>query len=283
VEPSSDDHPPLRPETVLALDYRRPLDQIPEEVQALLLLFDGQRTLAQVIEAWGLPDRIARDLVARLVSRQILCEARALDGDVDVPELGAWLGPAPRPRRGSLYTTAAAAFLLCAAGVPTVIGARKARVAPITPPVVPVAPPVVPVAPPPIVAAPVAPPPVAAPPVGDYRALVAEAQALYRNGRTQKAARAAEQALAVRPDGDEALVLAARCALDRGANEQALGAASRAAQANPRNADAQLIVGTVEQQRGRARDARRAYARYLELAPSGAYASEIHAILRTLN
>jgi CheY-like chemotaxis protein len=117
---------------------------------------------------------------------------------------------------------------------------------------------------------------------GDYASLLAEGKALYQRGATKKAVTPLEKAIAVNPNGDEALVVLANCWLDRGNNGKALTYAQQAVKANPENAEAYLVVGAVEQQNNHLGDARDAYEKYIKLAPKGQYASDIRAILKTL-
>jgi hypothetical protein len=123
------------------------------------------------------------------------------------------------------------------------------------------------------------------PPVDDaaYKSLLAEGRALYKAGQAKKAIVPLEKAVALKPDGDEALVILANCHLDRGNMEKALAAAQLAASANGENAEAYLVIGAVEQQKSRNSEARTAYERYLKLAPKGQFAGEIRSILASLH
>ena len=78
------------------------------------------------------------------------------------------------------------------------------------------------------------------------------------------------------------MVLLARADLLAGRATETLVLARRAVAANPRHADAYLLIGTVQQTEGRRQEARSAYQTYLDLAPLGAHASDVRAILRTL-
>ncbi|MEO6952423.1 MAG: response regulator [Polyangia bacterium] len=159
---------------------------------------------------------------------------------------------------------------------PTVVAMPAPSPAPVpTPPVVaekptvPATPAVVPAALPVVAAA-------------DYQKLTDDGKALYKRGQLKKAITSLEQAIAQKPDGDEALVALANCYLDRGSTKKALEKAQAATKANPNNAEGYLVIGAVQQQDGKKSDAKVAYQKYLELAPSGRYASEIRSILTSL-
>jgi tetratricopeptide (TPR) repeat protein len=117
---------------------------------------------------------------------------------------------------------------------------------------------------------------------GDYQALLKEGKSLYGRGQSKKAVTPLEQAIALKPDGDEAFVVLANCWLDRGNLTKALVYAQDALKANPENADAYVVVGAVEQQNNHNGEAKTAYEKYLKLAPKGQYAGDIRAILKTL-
>jgi TPR repeat/Tetratricopeptide repeat len=313
----------LPPESVLEVDYRRAFDQLPDEIVGLLPLFDGRRTLAEVIRETRLGRETAVELVNTLHARRLIATPAPV---AEGPELTEWLAQPLRPTARRSYRRVlqlavgaagvAAAFGLAYALVPRqsvdqprpvaveastsiavaapapVVEAPKAVEAP--PPVVEAPPPVVAAPPPPVVEAPkvvAAPPPVEAPPVAappapaapDYASLVGDGRRLYAKGRLKPAIASLEQALAVEPDGDEALVLLARAHLDQGANQKALTESQRALAKNARSADAWLVVGTVQQQNGKNGEARAAYQHYVELAPKGPFASEIRSILKTLH
>jgi tetratricopeptide (TPR) repeat protein len=100
--------------------------------------------------------------------------------------------------------------------------------------------------------------------------------------RSRDALAACRQVFAGDPHSADAMVLLARADLLAGRATETLVLARRAVVANPRHADAYLLIGTVEQTEGRRQEARSAYQTYLELAPLGAHASDVRAILRTL-
>ncbi len=100
--------------------------------------------------------------------------------------------------------------------------------------------------------------------------------------RTRDALANCRQAFASDPKSADAMILLARANLLAGHSGETLQLAHRAAATNPRNADAFLLIGTVEQTSGRKTEARSAYETYLHLAPLGAHASDVKAILRTM-
>jgi tetratricopeptide (TPR) repeat protein len=269
-----------RLDSVLVVDYRRSLDGIPDEILGLLPLFDGCRSAREALRRARVPDAHAGALLERLRQLGVLCEKEELD-DGEGPDLREWLAQRKKHRRPLLLAGAAAvAVAAVTSGVllrhPAAASSAVAAVAPIVqPPPVAVEPPPVAAEPPPVAVAvppppaPVAvepPPAVAAPPVA-------------------VAVPPPPAPPAAEPPADDypKLIRDARALLDRGAYGKALDAANRAAQARPDSAEPYLLIGTVEQQKGRNPQAQAAYQRYLQLAPKGAYAAEIRAILRTLH
>jgi CheY-like chemotaxis protein len=101
--------PPL--ETILEVDYRvlaERLADIPDEVNRILRLFDGVRTLIQVIDDCGLPDLDAAAVVSRLCQERIIQDARTTVSENDIvgSDMAGWIsevaGPfrsPPRPER----------------------------------------------------------------------------------------------------------------------------------------------------------------------------------------
>ncbi len=119
-------------------------------------------------------------------------------------------------------------------------------------------------------------------PAGEYADLLATGKALYAKGQSKKAIAPLEQAIAVKPDGAEALAVLANCWLDRGNTAKAIGYAQQAVQANPESAEAYLVIGAVEQQGNKNGEARTAYEKYLKLSPKGQYSGDVRSILKTL-
>lgn len=116
----------------------------------------------------------------------------------------------------------------------------------------------------------------------EYKKLLAEGRALYEKGNAKKAIPPLEKAVALKPDGDEALVALANCYLDRGNAPKALSTAQAGIAANPANADAYLVIGAVQQEAKNLPAAKAAYQNYLVLAPKGRFAKEVRAILSSI-
>jgi tetratricopeptide (TPR) repeat protein len=122
----------------------------------------------------------------------------------------------------------------------------------------------------------------AAPVVEDFDSLLARCRDATTRGRWGAARTACNAAQQARPDSPDVLTRLAEIALNRGQGRAAMRLASAALAADPAFADAYVIVGSVEQGANRNQEARAAYNRYLKLAPSGRYASDLRAILATL-
>jgi hypothetical protein len=149
-------------------------------------------------------------------------------------------------------------------------------------PVAEVKPPPTPEVKPPEPAAEVKPPAPAPEGEGDFDALLKEGKTFYDRGQAKKALGVLEKAVALKPESDEAQVALAFCHMDRGAMGKALSAANLALATNPNNGDAYLVVGTAHQSSGKNGEARTAYKKYLELKPKGPHASDVRAILKSL-
>jgi hypothetical protein len=121
-----------------------------------------------------------------------------------------------------------------------------------------------------------------APVVQDFDSLLARCHDATTRGRWGAARTACNAAQQARPDSPDVLTRLAEIALNRGQGRAAMRLASAALAADPAFADAYVIVGSVEQGANRNLEARAAYSRYLKLAPSGRYASDLRAILATL-
>jgi len=259
----------MRGDAVLEVDYAALHGGVPHELDELLALFDGRRTLDEVREQSMFTDEDTARIVARLRRDKLLVKARAtapLDA-LHEAELQSWLAgsaPAGRVRRwlplgaagvtaalivvalvrpgGGHRMAAATAALTPPAPAPSVTQAPAPRVTPApspapTPPAVQAAP------------APTEPEP---PPIAD----------------------AAAQA--------RKLTATARAQLDKGRAKAALASAQAAVALDDRAAEAWLVIGAAQQEFGKNADARAAYEKYLALAPKGAFAGEIRSVLRTL-
>jgi tetratricopeptide (TPR) repeat protein len=107
--------------------------------------------------------------------------------------------------------------------------------------------------------------------------------------KTAMRARKGRDILKACPDAFEAdssnahIALAlAKVEFDRGRSAQALAWGKKALAADPNSADAYVYIGGAEQNAGHRKAAKEAYQRYLQLAPSGRYASDLRAIVRSL-
>jgi hypothetical protein len=115
----------------------------------------------------------------------------------------------------------------------------------------------------------------------DFESLAARCRDATARGRWGVARSACGAAREARPDSPDVLTRLAEIALNRGQGRQALRLANSALASDPAFADAYVIVGSVEQEANRVEQARAAYERYLQLAPSGRFASDLRAILAT--
>jgi tetratricopeptide (TPR) repeat protein len=91
-----------------------------------------------------------------------------------------------------------------------------------------------------------------------------------------------EAALAANPRAVEFAVALAKTEFDRGRIAQALDWSKKAIAVDPDVADPYVFIGEAEQNAGHKRAAKDAYMHYLRLAPSGRYAADLRAVLRSL-
>jgi tetratricopeptide (TPR) repeat protein len=241
-------------ETVFEIDYASlatRIGEVPDEVGAVLRLFDGTRTLRGFMKASAFSDADALRVFGKLCRDGILVQhrERRRDAGSEDEELRAWLGEAdavaenPEPIAKRSYKWIVAAAMATAAVLGGVVAATTMRRAQAPRPPI-AARPVAVVAPPP--------PPSPLPPA-----------------RTRA------------PD-EKLLLLLARHQLDRGALAAAIASCQRAIAIDPKNAEAYLILGAAQQQRAHSRESRAAYQIYLRLAPGGRFASEVRAVLRAM-
>jgi CheY-like chemotaxis protein len=93
---------------VFEVDYRQlaeRLAEIPDEVNAILRLFDGTRTVAQVVEDSGFADMEALGAVTRLYAEGIIYDVASRSAErprSTSPGLGGWLNDATSPFRSAL-------------------------------------------------------------------------------------------------------------------------------------------------------------------------------------
>ena len=78
------------------------LADIPDEVNRILRLFDGGRTLLQVIDDSAMPDLHAAAIISRLCHERIIHDARLSVSDDDIvgSDMDGWLSDAAGPFRG---------------------------------------------------------------------------------------------------------------------------------------------------------------------------------------
>lgn len=94
--------PPL--ETIFELDYEQlsdRLSEIPDEVNGLLRLFDGRRTLARVVDDSDFEDLAALGIISKLYFEGLIREVGTPPADGDKPKkpgIEEWLNNAPPPQ-----------------------------------------------------------------------------------------------------------------------------------------------------------------------------------------
>lgn len=91
-------------ETVFEVDYHllaERLAEIPDEVNGVLRLFDGQRSFMQVIDDCGLPDLDALAVIGKLFREHIIHDVRSRPDSVSAPgaDIEGWLTEAAGPFR----------------------------------------------------------------------------------------------------------------------------------------------------------------------------------------
>jgi CheY-like chemotaxis protein len=95
--------PPL--ETIFEVDYHllaERLAEIPDEVNGVLRLFDGQRTFIHVVDDCGLSDLDALAVIGKLFREQIIRDVRAkLDAPAPGADIEGWLSDAAGPFRAA--------------------------------------------------------------------------------------------------------------------------------------------------------------------------------------
>jgi CheY-like chemotaxis protein len=94
--------PPL--ETTFEVDYHllaERLAEIPDEVNAILRLFDGQRSFIQVIDDCGLSDLDALAVIGKLYREEIIRDVRARPASTGTPgaDIEGWIADATGPFR----------------------------------------------------------------------------------------------------------------------------------------------------------------------------------------
>jgi CheY-like chemotaxis protein len=110
----------------LDVDYTalsKRVEQLPEEVESLIRLFDGRRSTRDVLNESNILDIPALEAIGRLFAEEILFDKRARPvlppaSGVSV-SLNAWLSSAPAPRRSSIGTSRPSTSI---PGLPSVLG-----------------------------------------------------------------------------------------------------------------------------------------------------------------
>jgi CheY-like chemotaxis protein/tetratricopeptide (TPR) repeat protein len=115
----------------------------------------------------------------------------------------------------------------------------------------------------------------------DYARLIATGYERFKANRVSAAAADFSRALALRPNGSEALIGLGIALVDKDP-AKAASYLERGLALNPRDARAQVTLGAAYQTLNRNADAVRAYKVYLSLAPHGEYADEVRTILENL-
>jgi len=111
---------------------------------------------------------------------------------------------------------------------------------------------------------------------------VARGNEFFGQGKYREAAGEYRKALAIRPDAVPVLVSLGDAWLEADQPRSALEPLEAAARLDPTRARAQLLLGTTYHSIGKIGEAAKAYRRYLELEPSGEFASDVKVILANL-
>jgi predicted Zn finger-like uncharacterized protein len=119
-------------------------------------------------------------------------------------------------------------------------------------------------------------------PAGDYNKIVAQADRLLENGRTEQARKLYEKALVGRPDGVEAMTGLGYCDLDRERFLAAVDHFKRALQIAPEFGEALIGLAESYKVRGEKGQALDYYRRYLKAQPNGPRAAMAQKNVREL-
>jgi tetratricopeptide (TPR) repeat protein len=112
--------------------------------------------------------------------------------------------------------------------------------------------------------------------------LLAACRSAFAEKRMKDAEATCAAARDANPESAEACSLLAHALFNRNHRREALAWAERSVKIDPRQADAYVIIGGVHQNAGEKAEAKAAYRKYLELAPTGAYAADLRAIVESL-
>ncbi|MBV70095.1 MAG: hypothetical protein CMH52_02010 [Myxococcales bacterium] len=110
--------------------------------------------------------------------------------------------------------------------------------------------------------------------------LTLEAVKLHNKRKYSAAAKKFEAALALSPNSRPTLIGYTKTLLELGRLKTALTYAEKAARIAPNNSEIFLILGNARQDLGQKAKAIKAYERYLKLAPSGKYSSELRQVIK---
>ncbi|MEE2757261.1 MAG: response regulator [Myxococcota bacterium] len=110
--------------------------------------------------------------------------------------------------------------------------------------------------------------------------LTLDAVKLHKKRKYGAAAKKFEAALALSPNSRPTLIGYTKTLLELGRLKTALTYAEKAARIAPNNAEIFLILGNARQDLGMKAKAIKAYERYLKLAPSGKYSSELRQVIK---
>jgi DNA-binding response OmpR family regulator len=145
-------------------------------------------------------------------------------------------------------------------------------------------PPAPPAASPPVTPAPAALPPEKGAAAADTAALKAGCVKAYGNGRGKykTIVSACLRALEADPRAADVMVMLANAELDRGKTKESLEWAQKALAVDASLPEPYVVVGTAEQMAGHLKEAKAAYEQYLELAPTGPFASDLRQVLKGL-
>jgi Flp pilus assembly protein TadD len=100
-------------------------------------------------------------------------------------------------------------------------------------------------------------------------------------GKYRAVMAACEPAAAADPGAVEVMMVLANAEANRGHDKEALGWAQKVIAIDPTVPDAYVFLGNAQQAAGHHKEARAAYEKYLELAPSGKFAGDIRAVLKS--
>ena len=86
----------------------------------------------------------------------------------------------------------------------------------------------------------------------------------------------------MKPDAPDVMAMMAEAEFDRGRTKEAAAYSRKAIELDPNVANPYAFIGTLDQTEGRRKEAKANYEKYLQLAPTGKYASDLKALVKTL-